>query len=303
MYPDLFVGWLDFRFLRPASLESFPLLVISVIKHIINHHHHMWLVWSVSQARQGLEMYPQSHTVKEYHIIGWLVKSSHYITLRKERKRGGRRLTAPVLEVVETGVIGRFQDHVHPAEPGSVHLTNLYILYIVNYKFYDILNYILSILLNPCLSILPTFSALQTTVIPWSEMFPLFCECYSLYCSLNSKKMIELSLAFGPFVITISHYLSRYIRSNSNCQERQDPSLSLTISDQDPCSPCLRVSSQNHWLCFPGRVKNCNIAQLENKFWRSPMDQKCSDTVASWVNYWHFFLQYSNISRNAFWKS
>ena len=71
--------------------------------------------------------------------------------------------------------------------------------------------YIMFILLNPCLSILPTFSALQTTVIPWSEMFPLFCECYSLYCSLNSKKMIELSLAFGPFVITISHYLSRYI--------------------------------------------------------------------------------------------
>ena len=91
MYADLFVGWLDFRFLRPASLESFPLLVISVIKHKINHHHHMWLVWSVSQARQGLEMYPQSHTVKEYDIIGWLVKgSSIYI---KERERERRKKT------------------------------------------------------------------------------------------------------------------------------------------------------------------------------------------------------------------
>ena len=123
----------------------------------------------------------------------------------------------------------------------------------------------MSILLNPCLSILPTFSALQTTVIPWSEMFPLFCECYSLYCSLNSKKMIELSLAFGPFVITISHYLSRYIRSNSNCQETQDPSLSLTIFDQDPCSPCLRVSSQNHCLTVFSRqgqkLQYCTIGK------------------------------------------
>ena len=122
MYPDLFVSWLDFRFLRPASLESFPLLVISVIKHIINHHHHMWLVWSVSQARQGLEMYAQSHTIKEYHIISWLVKSSSIYIKERERERGGRRLTAPVLEVVETRVIGRFQDHVHSAEPGAVHL-------------------------------------------------------------------------------------------------------------------------------------------------------------------------------------
>ena len=69
-------------------------------------------------------MYAQSHTVKEYHIIGWLVKSSSiYIKEReRERERGGRRLTAPVLEVVETRVIGRFQDHVHSAEPGAVHL-------------------------------------------------------------------------------------------------------------------------------------------------------------------------------------
>ena len=69
-------------------------------------------------------MYPQSHTIKEYHIISWLVKSSSiYIKEReRERERGGRRLTAPVLEVVETRVIGRFQDHVHSAEPGAVHL-------------------------------------------------------------------------------------------------------------------------------------------------------------------------------------
>ena len=264
MYPDLFVGWLDFRFLRPASLESFPLLVISVIKHIINHHHHMWLVWSVSQARQGLEMYAQSHTVKEYHIIGWLVKSSSIYIKERERERERRKKT-------DCTCTWSGWDSCHWSFPGSCpfgwtrggpscKMVNQP-LHIIYYIWCIILYYIMSILLNPCLSILPTFSALQTTVIPWSEMFPLFCECYSLYCSLNSKKI------------------------------------------QDPCSPCLRVSSQNHWLCFPGRVKNCNIAQLENKFWRSPMDQKCSDTVASWVNYLHFFLQYSNISRNAFWKS
>ena len=28
---------------------------------------------------------------------------------------------APVLEVVETGVVGRLEDHVHPAEPWPVH--------------------------------------------------------------------------------------------------------------------------------------------------------------------------------------
>ena len=64
-------------------------------------------------------MYAQSHTIKEYHIISWSVFT--VFTLRKERERGGRRLTAPVLEVVETRVIGRFQDHVHSAEPGAVH--------------------------------------------------------------------------------------------------------------------------------------------------------------------------------------
>ena len=67
-------------------------------------------------------MYAQSHTVKEYDIIGWLVKNSSIYIKERERERGGRRLTAPVLEVVETGVIGRFQDHVHSAEPGAVHL-------------------------------------------------------------------------------------------------------------------------------------------------------------------------------------
>ena len=67
-------------------------------------------------------MYPQSHTIKEYHIISWLVKSSSIYIKERERERGGRRLTAPVLEVVETRVIGRFQDHVHSAEPGAVHL-------------------------------------------------------------------------------------------------------------------------------------------------------------------------------------
>ena len=29
---------------------------------------------------------------------------------------------APVLEVVEAGVIGGLKDHVHPAEPRTVHL-------------------------------------------------------------------------------------------------------------------------------------------------------------------------------------
>ena len=55
-------------------------------------------------------------------------------------------IVAPVLEVVEAGVVGRLKDHVHPAEPRTVHpLTPILLTFTLEIKCYVII----------CKSILP----------------------------------------------------------------------------------------------------------------------------------------------------
>ena len=80
---DLLIGWLDFWLLGSPSLKCFPFLVVPAVMIEI----------SICLQRR----------------------------LDSAMSLSTEATVAPVLEVVEAGVVGRLEDHVHSAEPWPVH--------------------------------------------------------------------------------------------------------------------------------------------------------------------------------------